>query len=48
MFGNGANLVAVFGWGRAQAGSPNKASHKKHSPFIKAANQWLSMEKAKK
>lgn len=47
MFGNRANLVAVFGWGRAKAGDPHKASHNKNSPFIKAANQWLNMKKTK-
>lgn len=45
MFGNGANLVAVFGWGREQHGNIHKASHNKNSPFILAASEWLNMER---
>jgi hypothetical protein len=43
MFGNGAALVTVFGWGRESSTSEFAVSHSKSSPFIKAAKKWLGM-----
>jgi hypothetical protein len=43
MFGNGAALVSVFGWGREPSTSMYAVSHSKNSPFVKAAKKWLSI-----
>ncbi|MNL39724.1 hypothetical protein D3C87_1620170 [compost metagenome] len=34
MFGHGAAMVAVFGWGREPAGSAFAVSHSPTSPFV--------------
>ena len=41
MFGNGASVVAVFGWGREPATSAFAVSHSPASPFVQAAKKWL-------
>lgn len=48
MFGNGAALVAVFGWGREPSTSKYAVSHSKNSPFVMAAKKWLEMTTAVK
>jgi|GEM_PF-970270 len=42
MFGNGAALVTVFGWGREPSTSDFAVSHSPTSPFVKAAKKWLN------
>lgn len=44
MFGHGASIVAVFGWGREPATSAFAVSHSPSSPFVQAAQKWLSGE----
>ncbi|SMC87465.1 hypothetical protein [Pedobacter africanus] len=44
MFGHGASMVAVFGWGREPASSAFAVSHSPASPFVQAAKKWLSNE----
>ncbi|WP_256010343.1 hypothetical protein [Desertivirga xinjiangensis] len=44
MFGHGASMVAVFGWGREPASSAFAVSHSVTSPFVQAAKKWLSNE----
>ncbi|WP_437919949.1 hypothetical protein [Sphingobacterium sp. LRF_L2] len=44
MFGHGASIVAVFGWGREPATSAFAVSHSPNSPFVQAAQKWLSNE----
>lgn len=44
MFGHGASMVAVFGWGREDASSAFAVSHSPTSPFVQAAKKWLSNE----
>ncbi len=41
MFGHGAALVTVFGWGIEAADSPFAVSHSPDSPFVQAAAKWL-------
>jgi hypothetical protein len=41
MFGNGALLVSVFGWGRETSDSQFAVSHSKTSPFVQAAKKWI-------
>jgi hypothetical protein len=42
MFGNGAALVTVFGWGREASTSAFAVSHSLTSPFVLAAKKWLN------
>lgn len=44
MFAHGASIVAVFGWGREPATSAFAVSHSPTSPFVQAAQKWLSTE----
>jgi len=44
MFGHGAAMVAVFGWGREPATSDFAVSHSPASPFVQAAKKWLGKE----
>lgn len=44
MFGNGAALVTVFGWGKEPITSKYAVSHSKGSDFVKAAKKWLDMK----
>lgn len=41
MFGNGALMVTVYGWGREPATSAFAVSHSENSPFVRAAKKWL-------
>lgn len=43
MFGNGAALITVFGWGREPSSSAYAVSHNKKNPFVLAAKKWLDM-----
>jgi hypothetical protein len=43
LFGKGAALVTVFGWGREPSISNFAVSHSKNSPFVLAAKKWLKM-----
>ena len=43
MFGKGAALVTVFGWGLEAASSEFAVSHSKKSPFVLAAKKWLEI-----
>lgn len=45
MFGNGAALVTVFGWGQEPSTSKFAVSHSKNSPFVMAAKKWLEISK---
>lgn len=44
MFGHGASIVSVFGWGREPASSAFAVSHSTASPFVQAAKKWLGNE----
>lgn len=41
MFGNGALVVNVFGWGRETFDSQYAVSHSETSPFVQAAKKWI-------
>jgi len=44
LYGNGASLVTVFGWGRESASSAFAVSHDPQSPFVLAAKVWMYPE----